>query len=354
MKHLTKRPDGRYCAWYKGKAFYGRTEREALAARDDFKYKCERDIDQIAPITVEEYAAQWLPVAKASVGTKCYNDYAVQLEKLCKVCGMKLMQSVTPDDIKKVWSDFVGLSDSTIHRANMLYKSMFESAIESGHCRKNPVKAESAKPHKGTKGSHRAITEEERKLIETVPHRFQTAAMIMLYAGLRRGEMVALTDKDIYDGYIHVTKAVKFAGNKPVITTPKTGSGYREVPVLAKLKPFLRDVDGYVLKSVKKDDMVTQVAFRRAWFSYLHDLSVVAGHPVKIQPHDLRHSFCTMLRDKGIDMKLAMQWMGHADEKMILQIYDHVSDKRIQSAIKALNTDKSNTSQIKNKKTVTG
>ena len=57
-----------------------------------------------------------------------------------------------------------------------------------------------------------------------------------------------------------------------------------------------------------------------------------------VRPHDLRHSFCVMLRDAGVDMKLAIQWMGHADEKMILKIYDHVTDLRIRSAISSVNS----------------
>ena len=56
-----------------------------------------------------------------------------------------------------------------------------------------------------------------------------------------------------------------------------------------------------------------------------------------VRPHDLRRSFCVMLRDAGVDMKLAIRWMGHADEMMILRIYDHVSDLRIRSAIKSIN-----------------
>jgi len=36
-------------------------------------------------------------------------------------------------------------------------------------------------------------------------------------------------------------------------------------------------------------------------------------------------------------MKLAIRWMGHADEKMILLIYDHITDLRIQSAVKSIN-----------------
>ena len=57
-----------------------------------------------------------------------------------------------------------------------------------------------------------------------------------------------------------------------------------------------------------------------------------------VRPHDLRHSFCVMLRDAGVDIKLALRWMGHADEKMILRIYDHITDLRIITAIKSVNT----------------
>lgn len=40
-----------------------------------------------------------------------------------------------------------------------------------------------------------------------------------------------------------------------------------------------------------------------------------------------------MLRDAGVDIKLAVQWMGHADEKMILRIYDHINEYRTSQAV---------------------
>lgn len=52
-----------------------------------------------------------------------------------------------------------------------------------------------------------------------------------------------------------------------------------------------------------------------------------------VRPHDLRHSFCTMIRDAGVDIKLAVKWMGHADEKMILKIYDHITQYRTEQAV---------------------
>ena len=45
-------------------------------------------------------------------------------------------------------------------------------------------------------------------------------------------------------------------------------------------------------------------------------------------PYDLRHSFCVMCRDNGVELNTCIRWMGHADAKMVLRIYDEVSDAR--------------------------
>jgi integrase len=42
-----------------------------------------------------------------------------------------------------------------------------------------------------------------------------------------------------------------------------------------------------------------------------------------------------MLRDAGVDLKVAMEWLGHADEKMILKIYDH-TEERIKTSVERL------------------
>ena len=105
---------------------------------------------------------------------------------------------------------------------------------------KNPFRSTVVKAPKGTAASHRAITDEERRLIETVPHRMQKAAMIMLYAGLRRGELLALEYDDVENDVISVDKAVSFVGTKPVVKDPKTESSVRRVPLLEPLKNILK------------------------------------------------------------------------------------------------------------------
>ena len=42
-KKPKQRPDGRYCAVYRGKQFMAWTPDEALRLRDEYKYRCEHD-----------------------------------------------------------------------------------------------------------------------------------------------------------------------------------------------------------------------------------------------------------------------------------------------------------------------
>lgn len=336
MAKLKQRADGYYCAWYKGKQFLGKTEPEALRKRDKYKYECENGIQHFEPITVFDLAEQWLPVAKASASKGTYNQYVTIMDKLTDVIGDKYVSAVNPADIKRVWVSYVGKSQSYINKASFLYKSFFQYAMENRYCSMNPVVSSTAKPHKGTKGTHRALTKEEINLIETVPHRVQAAAMFMLKAGLRRGEVLALRKKDIHDDRIYVYNAVKFVNNRPMVGQTKNESSMRTVPLFAPLLPFIDGISDYVLTDAN-GGICSETAFQRAWEHYLKKLSAEAGHEITFRPHDLRHTFVTVARDKGIDLRTVMTWCGHSSERMILQIYDHPSESREQKMISMMN-----------------
>ena len=327
MAKAKPQANGLYRYWYKGKQFWGKTEPEARQKRDRYKTECEYGIEHQDSITVFDLAQKWLPVAKAGTAPATYNQYATIMEKMVEVVGDKYVSAVTPADIKKIWMSFLGKSQSYINKASFLYKSFFQFAMENRYCAFNPALSLSAKPHKGTKGTHRALTKKEIQLVETVSHRVQVAAMFMLKAGLRRGEVLALTKADIHDERIWVTKAVKFVNNRPVIGSTKNESSERSVPLFAPLKPFIDGIENYVLPDAD-GELCSETAFQRAWEYYLKALSDAAGYPVSFRPHDLRHTFVTVCRDKGIDPHTVMSWCGHSSERMIMQIYDHLSEDR--------------------------
>lgn len=330
-QHLTRRADGRYRCTYKGVQFMGATEQEALAKREQYIRQAERGLTQRAP-TVGDFAQIWLPLYKGGVSVRTYNDYASQLDALVRQIGSKRIPDVTVTDAKRVYAHFAGYSQSTIHRARMLYISLFDTAVEEGHCQRNVFRSKHAQPDKGSSGTHRIITQEERDLILTTEHRMRLAAMVMLYAGLRRGEAAAILierDVDFAHGVIHVTQSARYEGNTPTIAQTKTAAGRRDVPLLPILADALRGQSGWLVHSVD-GAQATGTAYARGWQSYMSALTRAAGHPISIRCHDLRHSYCTMLRDAGVEMHLAMTWLGHADEKMILRVYDHISEDRVQ------------------------
>lgn len=338
MPRLTQRSDGYYRAWYKGKQFLGKTPAEAEAKRNTYKYEVEHGIEQLKPITLFNFVSSWLPVAKANVTKHTYNHYAYILEILTDICGEKQISAVLPTDIKKAWAQMMGKSQSYINKAHYLYTSMFDSAVEEGFCRSNPMKTKTAKPHKGTKGTHRCLTDEEIKLIETTPHRMQTTAMFMLKAGMRRGEVLALQKSDIHDNRIYINKAVKFGNNQGAIGQTKTESSVRSVPLFAPLIPYVDGIGNYAY-TTRDGRLATKKSFEQCWISYMHCLSEKAGHPISFRCHDCRHTFITKARDKGIDIHIVMNWVGHASERMILQIYDHPTYERELSAIKSMDAD---------------
>lgn len=379
-QHLKKRKDGRYACRYKDQWFMGNTESEVLEAREAYKLQEKMGMRKdAAHTTVADYASQWLPVHKHGVDKKTYNDYAKQINALLDAIGSMNIQEVKPSDIQRVWLHYDGYSDSTIKRSHQLFFSMFDTACDDGYIRVNPMKSKHAHPPKGTIGTHRAITNDERQLIlSNSQHFFHPVIMVMLYAGLRRGEALALDlDRDVdYNNHcIHVRQAVRYESNQPILDDPKTEAGTRSIPMLHILEETLQGHHGLLAPAQKSGGLMSESAFNSAWNGYIASIeTAINGHQKRwhhrtkndpllhqllalesdgkhkeaeelrlsdwisfnIRPHDLRHSYCTMLRDAGVDLKLAMKWMGHADEKMILKIYDHISDLRTAQAMNSV------------------
>lgn len=355
---LKMRPDGRYRVKYKEKYFYGYTQSEAYAARDEYKRMLERGLKvEQAGMSVKAYAAKWVATYKSQVSSNAYNSYVRILERFCDSFGDHKIADITPTDIQTFINDYSTMSQSTITKYMLTIKGMFKSALGDRVVPFDPTLSVNAP--KGSKGSHRAIIAEERALIHRTQHRIRSGVLAMLYAGLRRGEAMALNidrDVDFGSGLIYVREAVRFERGKPVVCDPKTEAGTRAIPLLDVLADELRGKHGLLMPDAD-GGIMSESAFDRAWESYINALAIeqngcakrwygkkkehkdIALPPwkdVKIRPHDLRHSFCTMLYETNIDLKTAMKWMGHADHNMIMKIYAHLSAEQEKAAYKNL------------------
>lgn len=213
--------------------------------------------------------------------------------------------------------------------------------------------AEAVRIPKNAPESHRdSLSEEQQQWVLETPHRAQRAAMIMMYAGLRRGELTALTwaDVDLAGNTISINKSAEMIQGKPVVKdSTKTPAGMRTINIPQRLSDFLRREKAeedplcvYVVHTVK-GTMLTNQAWKTLWSSYLKTLNEKyggwtgkasrfqpGGLPMRIPiftPHWLRHTFATLLYLSGVDILTARDQLGHADIKTTLEIYTHLDKK---------------------------
>lgn len=317
---------------------------------------------------VREYAEKWLERSYPNISPSTKQGLKTHLRMLINAIGDLPVAEVRPSDIKQIYSDkYKGLSNSYIKAAKQLYCSLFDSAVADGLILSNPARDRTAKPHKGTVGGHRSITPQERQWIETLctDHRAHPVAMAMLYAGLRPQEAKALNiDKDV--DFVNETITVRETahidpdnGQKYAFTgMGKTERANRQIPLLPPLKDALTGKHGYLVTSAH-GERVTRTTWRVLWNSYVaHMETAINGvdrrwygrtkeHkkiladggklpewiPFTVTPYDLRHTFATICRDMKppIEIHTVISWMGHADAKMILSVYDSVTDDRDKS-----------------------
>lgn len=387
---LKKRKDGRYACRYKSQWFYASDPDECLKLREEYKEAERRG--RIMAYYVSEYAFPWLERSRPDSAPSTINGLKKHLQKMCNVIGDFLLEDVKPSDMKRIYAhEYKGLSNSYINAGKQLFCAMFDSAVADGLILSNPARDRTAKPHKGKVGGHRAITDQEREWIETlcVNHRVRPVVMAMLYSGIRPQEAKALViDRDIdfenetitvrETAHIDKENAQKYAFSPQ----GKTDKANRQIPLLPPLKQALQGKQGHLITSAHGKPVTIQT-WKVAWNSYRHRMEteingmqrrwygrtrehreILAAGGVLPQwveftvvPYDLRHSFCTMCRDNGVELNTCRQWMGHADTKMILKVYDSVRDNRADQEAEKLKNKwirSQNGSQIENTQPVNG
>lgn len=354
------RKDKRFRRVYHGIQFYSSiSDEDAKAKRDEYIRNEQRGF--LKRQTVSEYALPWLKRSypKGSVADSTYTGLAIHLQHLIDQIGNKLVSEIIPSDIKQIYADqYSGLSNSYIRSAKQLYCSLFDSAQADGLIAFNPARDKSAKPIKGTKPKERILTNQERTWIETLctDHRAHPAVMCMLYAGLRPQECKALKidrDVDFENDIITVRSTAHLDGQKYAFNDDmKTEWSTRRIPLFPPLKRVLNGKKGYLITSAHGKPVTIQT-WKTAWRSYLFNMETAINGISKrwygktnvqkkladegilsdwiefdIVPYTLRHAFCAFCRDNNVDINTCRRWMGHADAKMILKVYDSVSDDR--------------------------
>lgn len=380
----TKRKDGRYedtvILGYdeNGKQLrkhvYGYTNKEVDDKIDAIRISLGKGLDVSAQDdTFSVWAEHWLKMKKTEVGNSQYGHYVTYVNYLKDYIGETAIKDIRMLHIQTIINDLyeqnpnTGMPSSkkTLKGIKSTAKQIFEFAIDNKVLDYNP--ADKVKISKDAPEQEReAISKEQQKWIAETPDEMQTAAMIMLYAGLRRGELIPLLWDDInFDKKtITVNKAVDLSDDKAVLKGTKTKAGTRDVTIPDILVEYLKKEKkkGKLVCPSSKGKMYTATQWKRAWNSYLFNLDLKYGKNKdrkskfdprykglsidRITPHMLRHTYCTNLILSGVAPVTVKKQMGHASIRITLDIYTHITEEFKENDMNKYNDFLKNTGNI--------
>lgn len=321
---------------YEGKPYqvYGYSDRELERKKTEKIEALKRgEIIAKSSMTVRAWSEQFVKAYKQN----CMKDYVLanyeyQLEHyILEEIGDIKLKNIKSINCQNVLNALEGKSTSLIHKVRVQMNEMFEKAVENGLINKNPVI--STKEPNGTKGTRRALTarEEAAFLTAAKKHNHGLLFMFMWGCGCRPSEAENICGRDIQtiDGrlYLHIRGT-------------KTKAADRYVPIPKEVEEMLPDtLDPFLpICRTSEGNKISARRQRGAWqhMEYLMNIELgcktyrnqlVPPYPLAddLCSYCLRHTYCTNLQRRGVDIRTAQRLMGHSDIRMTANIYSHTN-----------------------------
>lgn len=301
------------------------------------------DLLEIPPVVVAEW---WTPFAQFLASERRYSAYTVRnyrqafadLYRWLASPGVGLWARGFDALEARQMRDFVieaqrRFDRRTLHNHASGLRSFFKFWMQRGRLQRNPLL--NVPLPKLEKRLPKFLTEEQMQQLLVGPQRLlangglaaavawrDRLAMELLYGGgLRVSELVALNfgSVDFTTGVARVLGKGQKERLCPL--------GRVALAVLKKVRDELTvnpAADGPVLSNGNGTRMsvgAVQLMLKR----YL----ALAGLPLDLTPHKLRHSYATHLLNAGADLRLVQELLGHA-QLATTQLYTHVSMTRLQ------------------------
>lgn len=291
-------------------------------------------------VTLSEYSAQYLN--RISMGVKprtldSYSDcFRVHiLPALGSLKLQKLRRPVVKEFLAGKLKD--GLSGNTVRIINAALRVCLAEAVEDNLILSNPATGQGKrlKLTGANKGDVKAMDRDQlSSFLSIADGSYQPLFLLLARTGMRIGEAAALdiADVDFERSIIRVNKNFDF--RHKVIDTPKTGKG-REVDMSAQLTATLRAMiarrrehafekgtpPSAVLFPSSTGTRLMMRNITRAYQSMLEKTEL----PRHFTPHCLRHTFASLLLQRGESIAYVQRMLGHRSIRLTVDLYGKVA-----------------------------
>ena len=231
-------------------------------------------------------------------------------------------------------------------------------AVEDDILRKNPFKFKLSDLIPDDSQERVPLTKEQQEKYLTFikdygNDNYYDDIVILLGTGLRVSELYGLTktDVDLKNRCLYVRRQLCRTAERPYfVTTPKTNSGVRRVPMSEPVyQAFLHAIQarphpqiemiidgcsGFIF--LDKDEKPKVAMHLQNYMRCMQKkFEKLYGSCIPhVTPHVLRHTFCTNLQQAGIDVKSLQYLMGHSNVSVTLDVYTHTDSDFAEQAFR--------------------
>lgn len=326
--------------------------------------EAENDIKRRG-ITFREYSEEWIAQREANpdIRPRTLSRDKLRVRTINLTFGDTPLMEISRADIKNFQAAIMTvdehghaptvsgkpLSGTTAHDTRQTLRLILQEAVLDGLILSNPTDGVKA-PSRDTKEKEPLTPEQAarfRALIDAAaPRPTLVAFRLCLFAGLRRGEVLALRwrDFDMDNGKIHVSRSL--CAETLEFKEPKTEAGNRVIPLDEATIEYLKEYKALQVKQLLalgksvNDSLIccdpnSDYMHPENLTRSLRRFSKASGFP-PITPHTLRHTYCTLLFHAGADLKTVQTLMGHSDPSVTLEIYTHFIESNASKAAAAV------------------
>lgn len=305
-------------------AFRGKSDRDVEHKMMEYQEKLEKGR------SFNEVESEWERMCWPQLSPNTLRNYSPAAKVWLDEFEDMSIKEITAADILSVLQR-IALThrQKTVNAYKLVINLIMRQAIAGGDIQINPVDAVTVP--KGLPGMERSMpTEDEIEIVkQNVNEPYGLLHFFIMYSGCRKGEALAmqLKDIDLKGQKINITKSLYYNSSKPQLKGPKTQKGYRKVPLLPQLVPYI--------PKGKPDDFLFPLESKTTMERHLRRYRKKTGLTCTL--HQLRHAYATFLYEAGVDVKQAQYLLGHASIKMTMDIYTHIRQSQLDDASDQLN-----------------
>ena len=332
------------------KSFYSPTSKDD-AREQAKKWMVEKEVSERTgeafiekDIAFAEWAKKWLEVyKKPNVDGNTYHlTYEQNVNNhLIPYFGKADIKSIKPIDVQEFFDKNSHFSNSVLKKLHMCLNGIFETAIENDVCRKNPARHIKVKSERKKNTKH-VYSDEQIQKVKIYFKLRMPEIYVTLCTGVRRGELLGFewSDFNVTKKCISVNRAladiqngVKKTENLQIENlvapgikeNPPKWNSYRTIPLDDDCIALIESLphNGKYIFARKNGLPQSPNTWSRKLKQHMIEMHNANPDIPVLSPHELRHTFGTALRRRGVDIYTIQKIMGHKDINMTSEIYVH-------------------------------